>query len=528
MTSDSIASFIDLARSHRLLPPEQVDSLFQESDTPRTDLSELCDFLRNRSVLTAYQTDMVRDGRGAELNVAGYTLTDDLGPCPGGTAYSALHPLTRTPVVLRRLRADAFEPADDPVGFLLRAQAITSLTDSHVAPLIDAGAYRGDVFVVVEPAEGSDLGVLVDDIGAMPANLAAEYGRQAAVALQVVHDRGLVHGHVRPGCLGVGPLVPMNKTRPDGSPRMRPAATARVRLGELGLEPLRPALADTVTHSDAPIDPTAGLAFLPPERARSAERTPAGDVYGLGACVYFLLTDRPPHTADTAGYLVHTIETADPVSLAALRPDCPPALVDAVGRMMAHDPADRPTAAEAVGLLAELTAKPKPVDPPTGTSPESAASVAGITGPGSHVEVDLSEPDPSPLTPPHPAGHDPLAPSLQPYSHPNPPPGGWVASPYPQSPDAAGVPAPMYAPAAAQPWDAGAHPPAADGFDPAYVHDDSAPIRPRAQDEGGGGWILWVVAGAVLNIIAVLGWIYLFSGDSTPEPDNTPRAPIRR
>src|SRR6266545_353141 len=108
MPSDSIAGFLDRAQASRVLFPEQVEQLIRQPDIPQSDLNELCAYLRARGVLTQFQADAIREGRGHELNFAGYPVIDVIGPCPGGTAYRALHPSLRTPVVLRKFDPNAF------------------------------------------------------------------------------------------------------------------------------------------------------------------------------------------------------------------------------------------------------------------------------------------------------------------------------------------------------------------------------------------------------------------------------------
>src|SRR5436305_1744824 len=107
MPSDSIAGFLDHAQASRVLFPEQVEQLIRQPDIPQSDISALCAYLRDRGVLTQFQADAIREGRGNELSFAGYPVVDVIGPCPGGTAYRALHPSLRTPLVLRRFDADA-------------------------------------------------------------------------------------------------------------------------------------------------------------------------------------------------------------------------------------------------------------------------------------------------------------------------------------------------------------------------------------------------------------------------------------
>ena len=345
MPSDSIAGFLDHAQASQVLFPEQVEQLIRQPDIPQSDLNSLCEYLESRGALTRFQADALRYGRGHELNFAGYPVIDQTGPCPGGTAYRALHPSLRTPVTLRRLSPDWFAPTDTPSGFVHRARMVGSVPNPFVVTVLDAGTYRDQTYVVIEePADASDLESLVKDIGPMPGFLAAEYGRQVASALRSAHERGSFHGDVRPGTVVVAPIGV--KTGPDGSVKKRPAPNATARLAELGLVPMRPPA--TVSPP-----PTAHLPYLPPERIDAATYDPRGDLYGLGATLYFLLSGRSPFTGTSAADLLNKVRTAAPASLKALRPDIPADLAAFVHKLMSKSITDRPyTAADVEAALA--------------------------------------------------------------------------------------------------------------------------------------------------------------------------------
>lgn len=336
MPSDSIAGFLDQAQAVRVLFPEQIEQLIRQPDIPKSDLSKLCEYLLTRGVLTRFQAEAIRDARGQELNFAGYPIVDELGPCPGGIAYKALHPSLRTPVVLRRLRSDWLAPADNGANFVARARAYGMVHHPNAVPVLDAGFHRDELYVVLEQPTGSvDLDVLTREVGgAMPGFLAAEYARAVASVLRMVHQLGGVHGDVRPANLLVGPLVV--KTGPDGIDHRRPAPDAVIRLAELGLVPRRAPAAQWSQE----LSP-----YLPPERTDEPAFEPGGDIYGLGATLYFLLTGRPPFQAAEPADLLSLIRAVQPAPLAELRPDLPPPLIDLVERMMEKEPARRPATA---------------------------------------------------------------------------------------------------------------------------------------------------------------------------------------
>jgi eukaryotic-like serine/threonine-protein kinase len=354
MPSDSVASFLDRARENRLLPPDQVEDLAHSPDVPSDSLDALCDFLQARGSLTPFQADRIRAGQSDELSVAGYTVTGELGPCPGGTAVRVLHPSLRTPLVLRRLKADWLAPGGDFAAAVRRAQDASPVTHPHLAHLLDAGVFRDEPFAVLEPFPGADLEALVRDIGPMPTALACGFVREAALGLAAAHDRGLTHGGVRPANLHVGPLVASSRTKPDGTPIRRPAPGATAKLFELGLVPHPPG---------------------------AEQPTPAGDIRDLGATLFFLLVGRP----------------ADGSPLNDLRPDVPNGVVSLVARTMAADPAARPTAAAVADRLAPFCA-PVPVPPPP--PPDTATS--NILNEPVALAPTGPEPEPVMLTPAEP------------------------------------------------------------------------------------------------------------------------------
>lgn len=340
MPSESVAGFLDRAQASRVLFPEQVQQLIMQPDIPVSDLKVFCEYLESRGVLTHFQATALREHRGHELSYGGYPIIDEIGPCPGGTAYRALHPSLRTQIVLRRLRNDWFPPIDNPTNYLARARAFGMLSHPNLLPLLDAGMQGDQIYLVIEQSpDSADLESLAKEIGgAMPGFLAAEYGRAIASALRPAHEHGGTHGDIKPSNLVIGPLNV--KTNSQGKQRRRPAPDAVVKLAELGLVPMRP---------PAAAFPIGVPPYLPPERLDSPSQDARGDIYSLGATLYFLLAGRPPFTADDPE-LLNKIRSKTPASLGTLRPDLPPDFVALIDNMLDKQPANRPASAHEVEI----------------------------------------------------------------------------------------------------------------------------------------------------------------------------------
>lgn len=532
MTSDSVSSFLDLARANRVLLPDLVEDLFRQNDVPQHNLASLCDFLLNRGVITAYQADLIKSGRGFELNFAGYPIMGEGPDWAGGGTFQALHPSLRTPVVIRRVRTDWLAPADNAAAYSARAQAAAPITHKHLANLLDSGAYRDELYAALDPVDGADLDTLVRDIGPMPAPLAASYILQAAAALQAAHEKFIAHGHVRPGVLFVSPLSPMSKTRPDGTPRMRPSSSAKLKLCDLGLTPLRPPLAEWLSDASAKLDPAAGLDYLPPERVDSPTFTassPAGDIYGLGATLYFLLTGKPVFEAATNGDLLAKLRADLKFPLEALRPDAPPALTALVRGMLSKDPGKRPPASAVVDLLSALALPvkdAKPAEPAATAAPAAPVDLAvvpgegpvdlALAGPGGTSEVMLLSGEgetPTQQAPDHVPAHGYPAPGYDPTTTPQHV--GWPAA----YPDPQAYPETNYG------WGSTDAP----AFGPGAAADPATPSAPRPpkEPEPKGNLTMWLILGGTCHILACIGIAYLlfFSGGTEEEPKPKPKPP---
>jgi len=479
MTSDSVASFLDLARDQGLLPREQVEELFRQPDMPQNDLRALCGFLEKRGVITAFQAERIRNGRGEELTFAGYPILGELGPCPGGTAFKASHPSLRTPLIVRRLRADWLAPSDNLSAYVQRAQAAAPITHPNLAHLLDAGVSQDDAFAVLEPFDGGNLESLIADIGPMPANLAADYARQVAQGLEAAHTRGISHGDIRPFNMCAGPIVASSRLRDDGIPRMRPAPGATVKLMELGLTPLR----------------TSTEPYSPPERANESTPSPAGDVYMLGASLYYLLTAKTP---------------AEMAPLAALRPDLPAPLVDLISAMMSQKSGVRPRIRECVVAFQALA---KGQVPPVNIPDSGEVTLT----PANAGEIELVSADAALLH----AEHEPAPAEFADFDH-----EPHFSQPFAVPSAAWGQPAPAeFVPAA---FDASAY--ATPKASPSSGSQKSAEPRPAPAPKRSNRQLLymWLGAGLFLQLAAVVIWYFVFKSAADPEPEPNTPVPVQK
>ncbi len=218
--------------------------------------------------------------------------------------------------------------------FRFEAQAAAGLTSSGIATVFDYGEDAGDegdhrAYIVMELVQGESLAERVLRDGALTVLETLDIVRQAALALQVAHDRGLIHRDIKPANLLL---------RPDGV----------VKLTDFGIARAFDTSAFTQTGTMV-----GTVRYMSPEQLSGAVATPASDLYALGIVGYFCIAGHTPFEFDEsmAIALAHVRDPAPPMPSAV-----PPEVADFILHMLEKDPRGRPpsataVASEALGLM---------------------------------------------------------------------------------------------------------------------------------------------------------------------------------
>jgi serine/threonine-protein kinase len=271
--------------------------------------------------------------RRAARELGQYRLQRRLGTGGMGEVYLAEHRLLKRPCAVKLIRP---ERAGDP-QFLRRfereVRATALLDHPGVVAVYDYGhAEDGTFYYVMEYLDGLGLDRLVEGFGPLPPALAVHLLRQLCAALRAAHARGLVHRDLKPSNVIVCP---------GGSPH------DRAKLLDFGL--VRDAAADRDVKLTRVGTVVGTPDFIAPEQAEGLAPVDArGDLYGLGAVAYFLLTARAPFERETPmqTLLAHLRDPVPP--LAGLAPAVPADLEAVVLRCLAKRPDERYRDADAL------------------------------------------------------------------------------------------------------------------------------------------------------------------------------------
>jgi serine/threonine protein kinase len=261
---------------------------------------------------------------------AGYEVESVVGAGGIGILYRARQVRLDRPVALKLVEPDL---ARDPVileRLRREARTVAALDHPNVVPLYEAGEEGGTVYVVTRWVVGTELGTLILGEGPLEPGRAARTAAQIAAALEMAHEKGLVHRDVKPS----------NVILTDED---------HVYLTDFGLAK-RAGTAPGLTAVDQMLGT---VDYVAPELIEGSEPDARSDVYSLGCVLFEMLAGEPPFADQTGGMgKMWAQVNAEPPSVLQRRGDVPPALEDMMRRAMAKAPNARPTAADfRIGVL---------------------------------------------------------------------------------------------------------------------------------------------------------------------------------
>ena len=239
-------------------------------------------------------------------------------------------------VALKTLRAADDDDAPARARLMREARAAAALNHPHIATVYDVLENDGQVVIVFEYVEGETLAArLARD--PLPAPEAVEMGCQIAKALVVAHAHGIVHRDLKPANVIVG-------------------AGGQLKVLDFGIARLL-ATGTTQTSGGASASGPGFMgtpAYAAPEQMVSSAVDERADLYALGVMLFEMLVGRLPFLADNALELIACHIAEEPPIPSSLEPRLPPSADRLLARLLAKEPAQRPTLAEVRAGLEEI------------------------------------------------------------------------------------------------------------------------------------------------------------------------------
>ncbi|MQY05018.1 serine/threonine-protein kinase [Actinomadura macrotermitis] len=259
-----------------------------------------------------------------------FTLLEELGRGGMGVVWRARDGVLGRQVAIKQLLppSGAAPGAQEAMRarMLREARAAAQLAHKNAVTVHDVLQDQGSVLIVMELVQAVTLGAMVESEGPLPPARVAAMALDLLDVLTAAHELGIVHRDVKPANVLV---------QSDGSIKLADFGIARFQ-GE-----------PTLTEAGAIIGTPA---YMAPEQIRGLESSPATDVWGLGATLFYAVEGLPAFGGPSPTAAMAAVLTDPPLPPRRAGEPLGPLLM----RLLAKDPADRPLAPRLRAELSEL------------------------------------------------------------------------------------------------------------------------------------------------------------------------------
>jgi serine/threonine-protein kinase len=270
-----------------------------------------------------------------------------------GDVYVASDSELHREVALKQIQP---QHADDPSSrarFLIEAEVTGRLEHPGVVPVYGLGATeQGRPFYAMRFVRGQSLKEAIEGFHQTDLRTPSDPAERTlglrhllrrfvdvCNAVAYAHSRGVLHRDLKPANILLGPygetlVVDWGLAKIVGrdDPTPQPTAERTLRVESLS------------GSSETQVGTAIGTpAYMSPEQSqgRLARIGPASDIYSLGACLYCIVTGKPPLNQDDLDLLLARLRKGDIKPPRQVNPRVPPALEAVVQKAMAVRPADR-------------------------------------------------------------------------------------------------------------------------------------------------------------------------------------------
>ncbi len=305
--------------------------------------------------------------------VAGtFHIIKKLGEGGMGQVYLAEHVKMGRKAALKVMNPGMNQDPDAIARFNREAANASRLNHPNVCAVYDFGETPdGLIYLAMEFVEGQSLTALIEKTGSLPAPRAASIIHQAADALGVAHDYGIVHRDIKPDNIMIA------KGR-DGSDL--------VKVVDFGIAKASSSDAQKVTKTGLVVGTPE---YMSPEQLAGDVLDGRSDIYSLGLVAFNCLTGTLPFPSKSAQEAMIMRLTDKPKTLAEMKPEVswPAELQTVLDKALARDASDRYQNAPEFGRdISRATERmPATVVADMGTMVIGAQAAAGAAMPATRV-----------------------------------------------------------------------------------------------------------------------------------------------
>jgi serine/threonine-protein kinase len=246
-----------------------------------------------------------------------YEIVEELGRGAMGIVYKAYDPLIERFVAIKTINLKVLSEAERveyEARFYQEARAAGHLSHPNIVTIYDLGESGDMAYIAMELMEGRELQEMIYGKRRLLVTDALNIAIQVAAGLYYAHQRGVVHGDIKPSNIMV-------------------LGDNLVKIADFGIA----RMASSLEHKQG--DAIYGTpAFMSPEQIQGKPIDARSDIFSLGVVLYYLLTDRFPFSEENIGLLKNQIVSVVPEKHSSLNPGISETLDAVIYKCLAKNP----------------------------------------------------------------------------------------------------------------------------------------------------------------------------------------------
>ncbi|QGJ69505.1 Hypothetical protein PBC10988_11870 [Planctomycetales bacterium 10988] len=252
------------------------------------------------------------------INWGQYLITRQLGSGASGVVFQGVHQGLQREVAIKVLSPRGGDLEKQKKHFMEEARCMAQLEHPNLVPIYDVGEIGGKLYLAMKLMHG-DLRQYILDSGRFDTQTALNVLYHLAGGLHELHEQGIIHRDLSPANLFY--------------------EESNIRIGDFGF------ISDPTSDEGVKRGSVGTPAYMSPETIKGDYVDTRTDIYSLGACMFFALTERRPFEGSNPRIQLRKVVNNPVPNVNDYNPAIHPELSDLIFRMMSKRPEDRPQTA---------------------------------------------------------------------------------------------------------------------------------------------------------------------------------------
>lgn len=259
-----------------------------------------------------------------------YQITELIGVGGMSDVYKGVDIMENRTVAVKILKREFSENEEFVRYFRNESRAIAVLSHPNIVKIFDVGYEHDLQYIVMEYINGITLKECIEQKGMLQWRECVHYTIQILRALQLAHDRGIIHRDIKPQNVML-------------------LADGTIKVMDFGIACFSRQNAGSNTERTM-----GSVHYVSPEQARGERTDERGDIYSVGVMMYEMLTGRKPFDGETPVAVALKHMNEEPVRPSEYNSSIYKGLEEIVLRAMEKDPTKRYQSAS--GMIRDIEA----------------------------------------------------------------------------------------------------------------------------------------------------------------------------